>query len=61
MEGLVKFFKYVSENWDLLLGSVNALIFAMISIALMIPGEQPEKFLRGVVDFLSKLSRKPKE
>jgi hypothetical protein len=34
------------------------LFSAIIAIALIIPGEQPEKFLQSCVDFLSKFSKK---
>ena len=30
----------------------------VITIAMIIPGEQPEKALQGIVDFLSKFSKK---
>ena len=38
-----------------------ALLAAIIAIALVIPGEQPEKTLKAIVDFLSKFSKKPKQ
>ena len=40
------------------LGATVLLCNAVIAIALLIPGEQPEKALGSVVDFLSKISRK---
>lgn len=48
------------QNVDLFawLGAITALLGAVIAIAQLVPGEQPEKFLQGVVDFLSKFSRK---
>jgi hypothetical protein len=48
------------QNVDLFawLGAVTALLGAVIAIAQLIPGEQPEKSLQAVVDFLSKFSRK---
>lgn len=61
MEGVVKFFSYVAANWDGILGAVTALISAVIGISLLIPGEQPEKFLQSIVDFLAKFSKKPKQ
>jgi hypothetical protein len=39
-------------------GAVVALLSAVIAIASLIPGEQPEKFLQSVVDVLSKFSKK---
>jgi hypothetical protein len=35
-----------------------SLLSAVIAIALVIPGDQPEKALQGVVDFLKKFSKK---
>ena len=52
---------WISANWSILLNAVMALFTGVIALALIIPGEQPEKFLQGIVDFLSKLSAKPKE
>lgn len=40
------------------LGAITALLTAVIAIAQLIPGDQPEKFLQSVVDFISKFSRK---
>lgn len=40
------------------LGAITALIGAIIAIAQLIPGDQPEKTLQAVLDFLSKFSRK---
>jgi hypothetical protein len=40
------------------LGAITALLGAVIAIAQLIPGEQPEKTLQAVVDFLSKFSKK---
>jgi len=40
------------------LGALVALLSAVIAIASLIPGDEPETTLRKVVDFLSKFSRK---
>lgn len=40
------------------LGAITALLGAVIAIAQLIPGDQPEAFLQKVVDFLAKFSRK---
>lgn len=45
-------------NWLEILGAVTALLVALIAIFELIPGEQPEKTLRGVVNILTKFSRK---
>lgn len=56
MENLI----FLVQNVDLFawLGAITALLGAVIAIAQLIPGEQPEKSLQAVVDFLSKFSRK---
>lgn len=40
------------------LGLAVQLLTALIAIALVIPGEQPEKFLQSVLDFITKFSKK---
>lgn len=39
-------------------GALVALLSAVIAIASLIPGDEPEATLQKVVDFLSKFSRK---
>lgn len=38
--------------------AVIAVLSALIALFMLVPGEQPEKALSGIVDFLSKFSRK---
>ena len=40
------------------LGAITALLGAVIAIAQLIPGDEPESTLQKVVDFLAKFSRK---
>lgn len=47
-----------SQDWLAWLGAITALLGAVIAIAQLIPGEQPEKFLQSVVNIISKFSRK---
>jgi hypothetical protein len=47
-----------SLNWLEILGAVSGLLAALIVIFELIPGDQPEKALRMVADFLAKFSRK---
>jgi hypothetical protein len=56
MENLI----HLVQNVDLFawFGAITALLGAVIAIAQLIPGEQPEKSLQAVVDFLAKFSRK---
>ena len=37
---------------------INAALTALIALFMVIPGEQPEKFLQQLVDFISKYSKK---
>lgn len=47
-----------SQDWLAWVGAVTALLTAVIAICQLIPGDQPEKTLQGIVDFLSKFSKK---
>ena len=38
--------------------AVVALLSGIIAVSMMIPGEQPEKALKGAVEFLEKFSKK---
>ncbi len=40
------------------LGAITALLGAVIAIAQLIPGDEPERTLSRIVDFLAKFSRK---
>lgn len=55
MEAILEFFK----NFDFfkMVGVVTVILNALIGVCLLIPGDQPEKFLQQVVDFLKKFSR----
>lgn len=39
-----------------IIGAVSALIAALIGVALIVPGDQPEKFLQKILDLLKKIS-----
>jgi hypothetical protein len=39
-------------------GMVSLVLTGLIGIALLIPGEQPEKALQSVLDFIKKFSKK---
>lgn len=56
MENLI----HIVQNVDLFawIGAITALLTAVIAIAQLIPGDQPEATLQKIVDFLSKFSRK---
>lgn len=48
----------ILANLPIVTGYVVLIINGIIGIALIVPGEQPEKFLQSVVDFISKFSKK---
>lgn len=51
---------WVVSNAEPFISSTQAVLIAVIGLCMLIPGEQPEKFLQGIVDFIAKFSRKPK-
>jgi len=40
------------------LGAITALLGAVIAVAQLIPGDEPEATLQKIVDFLAKFSKK---
>lgn len=58
MGDILSLIGWLSSHAGEILAAVNGLLGAAISLALLIPGEQPEKALQSVVDWLSKFSRK---
>lgn len=58
MQILLDIFNFIVANWMAILAAVVGLLNAVIVICLMIPGDQPEKTLKQIVEFLSKISRK---
>lgn len=59
MEQVMHALQLIVEKGPAVLSAVVGLLSAVIGVCLLIPGEQPEKALQGIVDFLSKFSRKP--
>ena len=47
-----------SQDWLACLGATTALLGAVIAIAQLIPGDEPENTLQKIVDFLAKFSKK---
>ena len=58
MEQIVSVIGFVSLNYQAIITAVMALFTGIIAVSLLIPGEQPEKTLQAIVDFLSKFSKK---
>lgn len=48
----------VSQDWLAWLGALTALLTAVVAVAQLIPGDEPERTLTRIVDFLAKFSRK---
>lgn len=49
---------YLAANGASIVAAVNGALGGLIGVCLLIPGDQPEKALQGIVDFLSKFSKK---
>lgn len=58
MEAVMDFIQMLMANWEVIVASLVMIVNGLIAIALLIPGDQPERALQGVVDFLAKFSRK---
>ncbi len=54
MEWLISILQQIGP----IVAAVNAVLIALIGVALLIPGAEPEQFLQKIVDFLSKFSKK---
>lgn len=58
MDAVMGYLQMLIANWEVIVASLVMIVNGLIAIALLIPGDQPEKALQGVVDFLAKFSRK---
>lgn len=58
MEQVLAIVNWVVANYQVIITALVAILSGVIGICLLIPGEQPEKALQGIVDFLSKFSKK---
>lgn len=61
MDSVIELLKWAIQSGPHFIAALNAVLVAVIALCMMIPGDQPEKFLKEVVDFLSRFSAKPKE
>ena len=48
----------IAANWQAYLGVITAVLAAAIAVATVIPGDEPERTLQKIVDFISRFSRK---
>lgn len=60
MEMIMKIVNFVMANYESILAAVSSILLGVIAISMLIPGDQPEKALKAVVDFIAKFSKKPK-
>ena len=49
---------WIINNYQVVITAIVGLMTSIIAISLLIPGDQPEKALQSVVDFLTKFSKK---
>lgn len=47
-----------SQDWLAWIGAVTALLSGVYAIALLIPGDQPDKTIKWILDLTTKFSRK---
>lgn len=61
MNVIMDILKFLFENYQVIIDGILGVLMAIIAVAMIIPGEQPEKFLQGIVDFIKKFSKKKPE
>lgn len=58
MSQMLQVVSWCTTQGPIVLSAVVAVLTALIGLFMLIPGEQPEKALQKVVDFISKYSAK---
>ena len=58
MGQIIHWLTWIAANYAAIVSSIMAVFVSLIALFMLIPGEQPEKFLQGAVDFLKKFSAK---
>lgn len=61
MDKVLAISQWIVLNYQVIISALIGICTGLISISLLIPGEQPEKALQGFVDFLAKFSAKKVE
>lgn len=61
MDAIIEFLKGIFAQAGNYVSTFDGVLLALIAFFAVIPGDQPEKFLQGVVDFIEKFSRKPSD
>jgi hypothetical protein len=49
---------HIASNWQSYLGVLVTVLGAAIAVATVIPGDEPERTLQKIVDFIQSISRK---
>jgi len=49
---------HLLNNWQSYLGVLATVLGAAIAVATIIPGDEPERTLQKIVDFIAQISRK---
>lgn len=57
----MEWLNWIIENWQGIVGALSALLGSLLLIFRLIPGEQGEPILQGIVDFLKKLTKNEKK
>lgn len=61
MEKVLEILNWAIASGPNFISAVVAVFAALIALFALVPGEQPEKALQKIVDFLAKFSVKPKD
>jgi hypothetical protein len=49
---------FLAAHWMAILLGIQGVLAGVLAIALVIPGDQPDKALQAIVDFISQFSKK---
>jgi hypothetical protein len=58
METIMQIIAFMAAHGLELLGALTLILNGVIAICVLVPGEQPEKALQWIVDFIAKFSKK---
>jgi hypothetical protein len=58
MDKVMQIVNFLVVNYQAIITAVVSILTSIIAVSLLIPGDQPEKALQGIADFLSKFSKK---
>jgi hypothetical protein len=59
MEMLINVGKWLVQYGPELLAAIVLILSGVMGVFMLVPGEQPEKTLQKILDFLKKFSKKP--